>query len=290
MMDGSTQEVSEAYLEAVLDIKSSYHSDFADLKESSEISQGDREKDGQKAPPIVKKIQSVEASGTSDKGKGEFDQLGLTDEVVSGEKRQVKTVANPLFQCGNKEVRETGSHLPDSKTIAHESLLSEVVRLVAARVVTKSGETVSAVPMDESVGIEITYDVLKSGKPLVPAIGLIAPDGTHVFWAVDTDPEPITHIKPVGVHVSTAWMPTHFLNNGRYSVSLSIFTPDPMERHVVRERALSFYSLEANNDTKAARGPIARDFPGVLRPRLAWETYVLSEEAERRRQQTIAKF
>ena len=118
--------------------------------------------------------------------------LGLTDEVLSGEKRQVKTVAKPSSQCGNKEVKKTGSHLPDSETIIPENLLGEVVRLVAARVVTKSGETVSAVPMDESVGIEITYDVLNSGKPLVPAIGLIAPDGTHVFWAVDTDLDPIT--------------------------------------------------------------------------------------------------
>ena len=50
MMDGSIQEVSEAYLEAVLEIKSSYHSDLVDLKESSEKSQGDGEKDRQKAP------------------------------------------------------------------------------------------------------------------------------------------------------------------------------------------------------------------------------------------------
>ena len=253
MMDGSTQEVSEAYLETVLDIKSSYHSDFVKLKESSEKLQGDSEKDRQKALPIVKKIQSVEGGGTND------------------------------------DVKDPES-LPDSETLDNEGLLIEVVRLVEARVVTKRGEAVSAVAMDESVGIEITYEVLKSGKLLVPAIGLTAPDGTHVFWAVDTDLNPITQIKPLGVHISIAWLPTHFLNNGRYLVSLAIITPDPMERHVVRENALSFYSLEASSDVNAARGPVARNFPGVLRPRLVWETFVRSEEAERCRQSTIAKF
>jgi len=260
VMDGSTQEVSEAYIKAVEVIKSSYHSEFVDFKELSEQSQGDREKDGPTSPSIGENLQSVETSGTSNK--------------VSG----------------SKEVKETGTRLPDSETIAHESLVSDVVRLVAARVVIKSGEAVSAVAMDESVGIEITYDVLKSGNPLVPAIGLIAPDGTHIFWAVDTDMDPSSYIKPIGVHRSTAWLPTHFLNNGRYSVSLSIITPDPMERHVVRENALSFYSLEAHNNIEAARGPMGRNFPGVIRPLLAWETKMLIQEDERCKQSTIAKF
>jgi lipopolysaccharide transport system ATP-binding protein len=150
---------------------------------------------------------------------------------------------------------------------------SELVRIVAARVVNARGDTVATVRTNEPVGIEVVADVLKPGKNIQPALHFRTSHDALAFVVAYTDPAFMHVGLPPGRHATTAWIPPNLLNAGVLSVTIEMATPDPLERHCRIERALTFHVTDPiDGDPESARGLYGRDFPGVVRPRLRWET------------------
>jgi lipopolysaccharide transport system ATP-binding protein len=127
-------------------------------------------------------------------------------------------------------------------------------------------------PINCSVGIEIVYDILKSDKNIQPALQFITEKDILAFTVAYTNPSFIFERLKVGRYVTTAWLPPNLLNAGVMYVSIMMATPDPLERHVVMEKAISFYIHELDDRISTARGLYSRDFPGVIRPLLSWDT------------------
>jgi lipopolysaccharide transport system ATP-binding protein len=147
------------------------------------------------------------------------------------------------------------------------------IRLVSARVVNKNRETIVSINVDEPVGLEMVYEVLKEEKLLLPAFRFFSGAGVHLFNAVYTDPNYMQVIKPPGRYVSRAWIPANLLNSGLVYVTLAVSTPGPqLERHFVVERAISFHVHDVFKIEETARGLYTREFPGAVRPKLEWET------------------
>jgi lipopolysaccharide transport system ATP-binding protein len=145
-------------------------------------------------------------------------------------------------------------------------------RLVRVRVLSQDGRPVSSVLIDEPFAIEVTFDVLRTGKNIQPAIHFKNAAEQYLFVVAYTDPAWMTVPPPLGRHVATAWVPVHLLNTGVIHVTVALATPDPFERHCVVDRAVSFNVFERFGDMSGARGLYSRDFPGLVRPRLQWET------------------
>lgn len=149
------------------------------------------------------------------------------------------------------------------------------VRILSVRTVNDLRETIVSIPVNQPVGIEMEYEVLIEEKILLPAFAFYSEKEVLLFVSVYTDPEYMTKIKPVGRYRSTTWIPAHFLNVGVISISASITSPGPkLERHVVENKAIQFYVLEAGLDTESAAG-LYREVPGAVRPKLKWETQSL---------------
>jgi lipopolysaccharide transport system ATP-binding protein len=147
------------------------------------------------------------------------------------------------------------------------------VCLVSARVVDRSGQTIVSARVDEAVGIEITYDVLRDEELLLPALQLHSGSGVHLFNVAYTDPEYMFRIKAPGRWKSTAWIPPNLLNSGLIHVTVAIDTPHhKVTKHVLVERALAFHVNEVPEVEGTARGLYTRNFPGAVRPRLEWQT------------------
>jgi lipopolysaccharide transport system ATP-binding protein len=152
---------------------------------------------------------------------------------------------------------------------------NEFARLVSARVVNREGLTVTTVAIDEPVGIEVVYDVLREGKNIQPALYFDNAEGVRAFVAAYTDGQYLHENSRPGRYRATAWIPPDLLNEGPMFVSVCLCTPDPLERHCLVERAVSFHGLErleGKGSRDTARGLFARAFPGVVRPKLRWET------------------
>jgi lipopolysaccharide transport system ATP-binding protein len=147
------------------------------------------------------------------------------------------------------------------------------VRLRASRVVDTAGVTAEIVDVADEFGIEMAFDLLKPETAVFPWIDLYNEGGTHIFSARDTDPA-WGELRDPGRYVTTAWIPSHLLNDGTVHVTVSVKSPllgrKPW-RHAEVESALTFQVVEQSEGT-TARGDFAGRMAGPVRPLLRWTT------------------
>jgi len=156
----------------------------------------------------------------------------------------------------------------------------DVVRLCAVRVRSEQGEPVDTVDIRDSVGIELEYEVLKSGYVFHPHFLLINEDGVWLFIAQDVDANWRRRRRPPGRYTSTGWIPGNFLAEGPISVSTTLMTLEPEQVHGRVQDAVMFRVVDCLPATDTARGDYPRPIGGVVRPLLKWTTsYQSSPEA-----------
>jgi lipopolysaccharide transport system ATP-binding protein len=173
---------------------------------------------------------------------------------------------------GSSETSDAVSQRQEGGAEASAVPGDDIARLVEVRLVGVDGGPRSSVAVGESIGIEVTFDILQHGPNVQPAIYFKSATDQYLFVVAYTDPDWL-HVPPaLGRHVTTVWVPPHLLNVGISHVTIALATPDPFEVHCTVERAVSFNVYERFGDTGTARGLYSREFPGAVRPRLRWET------------------
>ncbi|MFN8633091.1 MAG: ABC transporter ATP-binding protein [Chloroflexota bacterium] len=169
---------------------------------------------------------------------------------------------------------------PTAATSARADLLGDDdARLVAVRLVGADLRPRASIAVDEPLGVEVTFDVLRTGKNVQPALHFKGQTDQFLFVAAYTDPAWIRVPPGIGRHTATAWVPANWLNVGIVYVTVALHTPDPYETHALAERAVSFNVYERFDGGDTARGLYSRALPGAVRPLLQWETRRASGEA-----------
>jgi len=148
---------------------------------------------------------------------------------------------------------------------------TDVVRLRAVRVRTEDGQTTEAVDIRGRVGIELEYEVLKSGYVLSPCFTLHNEEGVFLFSAIDKDPAWRGRPRPCGGYVSIGWIPENFLAEGTMFVGPAMRTMHPAILHFHEKDAVAFQVIDTP-DGDSARGDWGGRLPGVVRPLLQWST------------------
>lgn len=147
----------------------------------------------------------------------------------------------------------------------------DCARLRSVRVVSSDGATVDAVSVRDKFGIEMAYDVLQAGVPLLPHFYLYNEEGAAVFGTLDHRSEQSGGPKKLGRHVSTVWIPANFLSAGTFFVTCSLITRSPDRVQFDENQVIAFSVLDALGDG-TARGSWSGEMPGVVRPLLEWTT------------------
>lgn len=162
--------------------------------------------------------------------------------------------------------RDAQSPQKDKKSTAEGD-----AELISASVVDDKMEPKSILGLDQKVGIRYKFSVYQKAL-YVPSVALYDPDDQLLFWAVPKSRSIEAHRLEEGEYEAVVWLPSHFLNIGRYSVTLAIVGPDhsPIQRYVLSEKGLSFHMVEPPYEVESARGVLPRKFPGGLRPVLDW--------------------
>ncbi len=147
----------------------------------------------------------------------------------------------------------------------------EIARLRAVRVVSREGQIMETADIRKEVGIQMEYEVIKSGFVLLPHFYLYNKDGVRLFPTLDQDPTWQRRPRPEGRYVSTAWIPGNFLAEGMSLVDCHLITRHPdivqfREAHVV-----TFQVIDRIGEN-TARGDWAGRMRGVMRPLLEWTT------------------
>ncbi|MBW2661897.1 MAG: ABC transporter ATP-binding protein [Deltaproteobacteria bacterium] len=166
----------------------------------------------------------------------------------------------------------------DSGTIAErrwrdpaKAPCGDVARLHCVRVRTKNGRVSEAVDIRQPVGLEMEYEVLKSGWTLMPHYHIFNEEGVQLFSAHDTDPGWRDRPRPAGRYKSTAWIPGNLLSEGTIFVSSGLITLDPNTPQFYERAAVAFQVIEGDS-VNSARGGWAGPMKGIVRPLLEWQT------------------
>jgi lipopolysaccharide transport system ATP-binding protein len=147
----------------------------------------------------------------------------------------------------------------------------DIVRLCAVRVRTEDGQVTDTVDIRQPVGIEIEYEVLRSGHALWPCFYTRNEEGVLLFSAIDIDPDWRGRPRPAGRYVSTAWIPGNLLAEGTIIVAPLMWTIHPTTLHFRERDAIAFQVIDTL-DGDSARGDWAGHMTGVVRPLLEWNT------------------
>jgi lipopolysaccharide transport system ATP-binding protein len=148
---------------------------------------------------------------------------------------------------------------------------SDVVRLIAVRIRSESGETPDAADIRKPVRVEMEYDVLKPGHVLLPNYHFFNEEGIYVFVTGDQDQYWRNRPRALGRYISTAIIPGNFLSEGSLIVGAAISTPDPVIVHFYEREAVAFQVID-KMEGGSARGEFTGPIPGVVRPMLEWDT------------------
>lgn len=147
----------------------------------------------------------------------------------------------------------------------------EITRLRSVRVRDETGKTTSSMDIRRPIGIEMTYEVLETGKILVPNFHFYNEQGVCVFISHDWSEPWRSRPRPRGTYTSTAWIPGNFLAEGHFFVTVVVSTYKPLTVHFSERDAVTF-SVVDSLDGDSARGDYAGLLPGIVRPILEWET------------------
>ncbi len=156
---------------------------------------------------------------------------------------------------------------------AHLAPGNDICRLRAVRVTNAAAEISPRVTISDPVYIEVEYDQLKDGlpKPLTASVHLVNEAGITVFASNDFDNlKWYGSARRIGTVRARCEIPAHFLAEGAYTVLAAVCSYDPNAVHALERDAVAFEAVEDPSQV-GARAEYAGDWPGVIRPRLAWE-------------------
>lgn len=157
---------------------------------------------------------------------------------------------------------------------------SEFVRLKKVRIVNEASKTQGTFDIRKKIGIEIAYEVLRSGQILLPNFQVYNQERTHIFTVQDVTSEWGKRPKEKGEYTSTAWIPSNLMSEGSFAVNAAIVTYLPkMTIHFNANDAVSFDVFDPmTGDT--ARGDFVGNMTGAVRPLVDWETSVLKGDLQ----------
>jgi len=147
----------------------------------------------------------------------------------------------------------------------------EVTRLCGVRIKTEEGMVSETMDIRRPVGLEMEYEVLKSGYILLPFFNVCNESAVHVLELVDLDPAWRRRRRPAGKYVVTAWIPGNLLAEGMLFVSCGITTLEPRILQFNEQDVAAFQVIDSR-DGDSARGDWQGTFTSVVRPLLRWET------------------
>ena len=146
----------------------------------------------------------------------------------------------------------------------------DLAKILAVRLVPHEGMPPTIVDVRRPVGVEMTFRVLRSGKPVFPKIKVLDKEGSIAFNAMDTSDRWQVPVAP-GDYVATAWIPGNLLNEGTTNVEFAVCSIDfpKLHHHAAIYEALSFDVLDPG-EGDSARGTFSGQWRGVVRPLLDW--------------------
>jgi lipopolysaccharide transport system ATP-binding protein len=163
----------------------------------------------------------------------------------------------------------SGQSSPASADFSNRRVGDNVVRLLKGEIKNSKGEVALEINIDQPLTVEMTFEVLEDNAPdLVPNFHFHTAGGECAFIAVSD--KVISYKK--GIYTAQCLVPGNLLNEGAYFIGLAISSfGSGVKVHCFEKDALSFNVNDAMDGT-VTRSGWAGAMPGIIRPKLQWET------------------
>lgn len=155
---------------------------------------------------------------------------------------------------------------------APPELASGAAAIVAFRAHGEDGSSRGRFDCRERVGVTMTFEVLDGATVVEPAIR-VTRLGHAVFVVAYVPDDGAPEVFGVGRHTVTTWIPGNLLNPGPFDLLASLAQPYPVRRYDQLAETLMIEVTEPELGQCTARGNWRTDFPGGVRPLLAWTSY-----------------
>jgi lipopolysaccharide transport system ATP-binding protein len=142
----------------------------------------------------------------------------------------------------------------------------DFAKLCSARLIDSQHKTIEYAKIDQDIGVEMVYEILKDGYNPIPNIHIFT-QGQYAF--VSGEPKTRSNM-PKGKFKSVMWIPGNFLNEGMYIVGIALSTMEPVKVHFFEQEALYFNVVDNLNNPR--RNDYTLHTPGIVRPALDWST------------------
>jgi lipopolysaccharide transport system ATP-binding protein len=150
----------------------------------------------------------------------------------------------------------------------------EVARLCSVRVLGSEGAPRGLFTMREPILLEIKYWLLQDLYRAVPMIMVYADNGQCVFTTqAGHDPVYKRDARPLGLYTSICEIPGDLMNEGTYTLDVSVRTMFP-RRYFFREGNLVSFRVQDTGLGDSTRGEYMGNWSGALAPRLNWRTTI----------------
>jgi len=238
---------------------------------------------------IVDEVLAVGDAGFQKKSISKMRDVGSSGRTVlfvSHDMSAISRLCRRVIWLKNGEIKSDG----EAKTVvaeylheqsqtgaekvwenSNESPGNDIARLRGVRVCDAFGKTSFTMDIRSPITIEMTYDVLKGGKVLIPNLHFFNDQGICIFVSHDWKGGWRTLSRPKGKYVSRMTVYGNFFAEGPIFVGAALTTYDPIEVHFVEWDAVTF-NVADTLEGDSARGDYAGAMPGIVRPVFDWET------------------
>lgn len=225
---------------------------------------------------LVDEVLAVGDAGFQKKclGKmGEVSKKGRTVIFVSHNMEAVSTLCQKAMILDEGHMKKIGtareiiqSYLDEIENISTKNIIKagdEDAKIINCRIVNKNFQPINKININESMGIEIDYEIIKNRKGIVPNFALTTIDDIEVLHNIFANAP-----EGKGRHRVICWIPANLLNNKKYKIIAAIVSFNPVTvDHAVQEMVIDAVEDIDENFRGSYRGEIH----GVVRPYLTWE-------------------
>jgi lipopolysaccharide transport system ATP-binding protein len=147
----------------------------------------------------------------------------------------------------------------------------ESVRLRAIKLVSRQGEVKGSVKLNDTFGIQMTFDVLEEGQVLNPYFTIVSETGIDLFSTIDKNPQFEREVRKPGRYIMTAWVPGGLLAEGTHYVR-AVMRSVKRQYRPFTERDVIAFNMVDDEGIAIASGWWEGRPGGVFRPNLDWTT------------------